>query len=126
MSWNELLLDLESYMERYRRALDEIANNEWCNSQESLDKIQEIAQATLDGEPTTADEHNCMIQYDDSGDKNDDLPVNNIKKLVKKYPNNMELGDKIRRLVNIGDDIEYKWVSPNDPGDENTPERSQK
>ena len=126
MSWNELLLDLESYMERYRRALDEIANNEWCNSQESLDKIQEIAQATLDGEPTTADEHNCMIQYDDSGDKNDDLPVNNIKKLVKKYPKNMELGDKIRRLVNIGDDIEYKWVSPNDPGDENTPERSQK
>ena len=100
MNWNELLLDLESYMERYRRALDEIANNEWCNSQESLDKIQEIAQATLDGEPTTADKYNTL------------------KEIVKEYPNNMELGDKIRTLVNIGDDIEYKWVSPNDPGDE--------
>ena len=37
---------------------------------------------------------------------------------VLEIPNNMELGDKIRTLVNIGDDIEYKWVSPNDPGDE--------
>ena len=34
-------------------------------------EIQDVAQATLDGEPTTADEHNCMIQYDDPGDEND-------------------------------------------------------
>ena len=85
MSWNELLLDLESYMERYRRALDEIANNEWCNSQESLDKIQEIAQATLDGEPTTADEYNS----------------DEITELVKNYPNDMQLGNKVRTLANI-------------------------
>jgi len=29
------------------------------------------AQSILDGEPTTADEHNCMIQYRDTGDEND-------------------------------------------------------
>ena len=84
MSWNELLLDLESYMERYRRALDEIANSEWCNSQESLDKIQGIAQAALDGEPTTADEYNS----------------DEITELVKNYPNDMQLGSEIRTLVN--------------------------
>jgi len=126
VSWNELLLDLESYMERYRRALEEITNTDWSEIDDSMSIISDIAQAALDGEPTTADEHNCMIQYDNSGDKNDNLPVNNIKKLVKKYPNDMQLGDKVRTLINMGDDIEYKWVSPDDPGDENIPERSQK
>tara|TARA_R100000781_G_scaffold6661_1_gene6746 strand:+ start:1528 stop:1803 length:276 start_codon:yes stop_codon:yes gene_type:complete len=29
------------------------------------------AQSILDGELTTADEHNCMIQYRDTGDEND-------------------------------------------------------
>ena len=76
-SWSEVLLEVESYMERYRKALEEIASNDWCNSQESLDSIQAIAQTALDGEPTTADH------------------------------------------VNVGDDVEYKWVSPHDPGDEN-------
>jgi hypothetical protein len=57
-SWSEVLLNVEAYMERYRKALDEIASNDWCNSQESLDKIQEIAQVALDGEPTTADHVN--------------------------------------------------------------------
>jgi len=120
VSWNELLLDLESYMERYRRALDEIANNEWCNSQESLDKIQEIAQATLDGEPTTADKHNKLkltlteAEYEAESEKYNKWAQN----FIKKYPNDMELGNKLRTLINIGDDIEYKWVSPNDPGDE--------
>ena len=57
-SWSEVLLEVESYMERYRKALEEIASNDWCNSQESLDSIQAIAQTALDGEPTTADELN--------------------------------------------------------------------
>ena len=37
----------------------------------SLDKeVRQMAQSYLDGEPTTADEHNCMIQYHDPGDEN--------------------------------------------------------
>ena len=36
----------------------------------SLDKeVRQMAQSYLDGEPTTADEHNCMIQYHDPGDE---------------------------------------------------------
>ena len=45
------------------------------------------------------DEHNCMIQYHDPGDENDNIPANNIKKLIKKYPNDQELGDKVRTMV---------------------------
>ena len=48
----------QSALEMYREALKEIANSDWCNSQESIDKIQEIAQVVLDGEPTPADEFN--------------------------------------------------------------------
>ena len=84
MSWNELLLDLESYMERYRRALEEITNTDWSEIDDSMSIISDIAQAALDGEPTTADEYNS----------------DEITELVKNYPNDMQLGSEIRTLVN--------------------------
>jgi len=31
--------------------------------------VRTFVRALLDGEPTTADEHNCMIQYNDPGDE---------------------------------------------------------
>ena len=54
-SWNELLLEVESYMERYRKALEEIADS---SNQANPIKLKEIARTALDGEPTTADELN--------------------------------------------------------------------
>ena len=54
--------------------------------------MQITAQATLDGEPTTADEHNCMIQYRDPGDEH-------VEKLVKENPNDKVLGNKIRSMI---------------------------
>jgi len=76
MTWNELLLDVEQYMERYRHALEQIVHAKNIKDPEIL---RALALAALDGEPTTADEFN----------------------------------------INKGDDIEYKFVSPHDPGDEN-------
>ena len=54
-SWNELLLEVESYMERYRKALKDIADS---SEQANPIKLKEIARTALDGEPTTADELN--------------------------------------------------------------------
>tara|TARA_R100000315_G_C5229062_1_gene140006 strand:+ start:1652 stop:1900 length:249 start_codon:yes stop_codon:yes gene_type:complete len=82
MTWNELLLDVEQYMERYRHALEQIVHSQNIKDPEVL---RALALAALDGEPTTADKFN----------------------------------------VNLGDEIEYKWVSPQDPGDEHdTPKQS--
>tara|TARA_Y100000593_G_C4276626_1_gene320428 strand:+ start:69 stop:317 length:249 start_codon:yes stop_codon:yes gene_type:complete len=82
MTWNELLLDVEQYMERYRHALEQIVHSQNIKDPEVL---RALALAALDGEPTTADEFN----------------------------------------VNLGDEIEYKWVSPRDPGDEHdTPKQN--
>ena len=76
MTWNEMLLDIEQYVERYRNALQQIVNAKNIKDPEIL---RALALAALDGEPTTADEFN----------------------------------------VNTGDEIEYNFISPNDPGDEN-------
>tara|TARA_R100001480_G_C4637208_1_gene168822 strand:+ start:257 stop:556 length:300 start_codon:yes stop_codon:yes gene_type:complete len=54
-SWNEVLLEVESYMERYRKALKDIADS---SEQANPIKLKEIARTALDGEPTTADELN--------------------------------------------------------------------
>ena len=64
---------LKMKIERYERALTEIANS---GEQANPIYLSLLARTTLDGEPTTADQYN------------------------------------------IGDDIEYKFVSPHDPGDE--------
>jgi hypothetical protein len=76
MTWNELLLDVELYMERYRNALEQIANAETIKDP---DILRALARAALDGEPTTADNLN----------------------------------------INTGDEVEYKFISLHDPGDEN-------
>ena len=63
-SWTETLLEVESYMERYRNALKNIVTH--IDEQYKLDSkaplfilaIKEIALSALDGEPTTADEFN--------------------------------------------------------------------
>jgi len=39
------------------------------NDKELGGRVRTFVQALLDGEPTTADEHNCMIQYNDPGDE---------------------------------------------------------
>ena len=62
-SWSELLLEVESYMTRYKEALEEIVNTDWSEVDDSMSRISEIAQAALDGEPTTADEFNKVQNY---------------------------------------------------------------
>ena len=65
-SWTETLLEVESYMERYRNALKGIVTH--IDEQYKPDSkaplfiltIKEIALSALDGEPTTADEYNTM------------------------------------------------------------------
>jgi len=59
-SWNEVLLEVESYMERYRKALKDIADS---SEQANPIKLKEIARTALDGEPTTADEFNEVQDY---------------------------------------------------------------
>jgi hypothetical protein len=105
VSWNELLLDLESYMERYRRALEEITNTDWSEIDDSMSIISDIAQAALDGEPTTADEYNS----------------DEITELVKNYPNDMQLGSEIRTLVNT--DLK-EYVINNSGASHDTPKQS--
>ena len=117
-SWNEVLLEVENYMERYRKALEEIANTDWSEVDDSMSRISEIAQTALDGEPTTADKFNVPVEPHPLA----------AKYGIKDHPLGVGFAHKDTKddLVNIGDDIEYKWVSPNDPGDEHNPERSQK
>ena len=70
----------DDYYERhfnwYKLALCKIAT---AHDQANPIHLKQLAQAALDGEPTTADKYN----------------------------------------VNTGDDVEYNFISPNDPGDEN-------
>ena len=58
MTWNEMLLETEGYLERYRNALKEILDVNCKFVSEDLEKIRSIAQTALDGEPTTADKFN--------------------------------------------------------------------
>ena len=58
MTWNEMLLETEGYLERYRNALKEILDVNCKFVSEDLEKIRSIAQTALDGEPTTADKYN--------------------------------------------------------------------
>ena len=62
----------------YEEALDRIKWMEtgleqlikrYPNDKELGGRIRTFVRALLDGEPTTADEHNCMIQYNDPGDE---------------------------------------------------------
>mgnify|MGYP003110314111 CR=1 FL=1 len=61
MTWNELLLDVENYMERYRNALEQIVNAKNIKDPEIL---RALALSALDGEPTTADEFNMEDEND--------------------------------------------------------------
>jgi len=56
---NEALLVLESWLERYRCALQEIADA--SATSHHAHHLSQIAQSALDGEPTTADEHNIDL-----------------------------------------------------------------
>ena len=61
MTWNELLLDVEQYMERYRHALEQIVHSKNIKDPEVL---RAIALAALDGEPTTADQFNVHLGHE--------------------------------------------------------------
>ena len=111
-SWNEVLLEVENYMERYRKALQQIVNTDWSEVDDSMSRISEIAQVALDGEPTTADEFNKVQNHGPPYSM-----ANPSGEPVKPHPLAAKYGIKDDH-VNIGDDIEYKWVSPRDPGDE--------
>ena len=56
---DEALLVLESWLERYRCALQEIADA--SATSHHAHHLSQIAQSALDGEPTTADEHNIDL-----------------------------------------------------------------
>ena len=67
-SISELVRELETRIRWYEDALKEIIK--CCDLRDNYGMIEDLAKTALDGEPTTADEHNCMIQYDDPGDEN--------------------------------------------------------
>ena len=61
--------------------------------------------------------------------------VNSIEIVLARYGNSLDLGkaadrekiateiwDNLKIILNKGDDIEYKFVSPHDPGDEHQEE----
>tara|TARA_R110000824_G_scaffold65022_1_gene169705 strand:- start:15275 stop:15523 length:249 start_codon:yes stop_codon:yes gene_type:complete len=56
--------ELETKIRRYENAMKEILD--CCELRDSFGMIEDIAQTSLDGEPTTADEHN-------GGTKNDNV-----------------------------------------------------
>ena len=66
-----------------------ISKNINISSDES--RIVHIVQSTLDGEPTTADEHNCMIQYDDPGDENVVRISDVNKEIAKEWKNKKDV-----------------------------------
>ena len=39
MTWNEMLLDMEGYLSRYRHALEQIANSKYIKKQEILNNF---------------------------------------------------------------------------------------
>ena len=64
---------LSDRMDRYFHALGEIAS---CGDQANAVYLREVAQAALDGEPTTADEFNNSVTWvspNDPGDENDTI-----------------------------------------------------
>jgi len=64
---------LSDRMNRYFHALGEIAS---CGDQANAVYLREVAQAALDGEPTTADEFNNSVTWvspNDPGDENDTM-----------------------------------------------------
>ena len=84
-SISELVRELETRIKWLEDGLNHIVHHKDVEP-------KSYAQAILDGESTTADEHNCMIQYSDPGDEN-------VEKLVKEYPNDKVLGNKIRSMI---------------------------
>lgn len=73
---------------RYDEALDRIKWMEtgleqlikrYPNDKELGGRVRTFVRALLDGEPTTADEHNCMIQYHDPGDENVEVELAELK-----------------------------------------------
>ena len=64
---------LSDRMDRYFHALGEISS---CGDQANAVYLRGVARAALDGEPTTADEHNeNFISCRDPGDENDSNKV---------------------------------------------------
>tara|TARA_Y100000590_G_scaffold423851_1_gene530122 strand:- start:53 stop:454 length:402 start_codon:yes stop_codon:yes gene_type:complete len=64
---------LSDRMDRYFHALGEIAS---CGDQANAVYLRGVAQAALDGEPTTADEFNNSVTWvspNDPGDENDTM-----------------------------------------------------
>jgi|TARA_R100001530_G_scaffold106514_1_gene74377 hypothetical protein len=59
-SYTETILELESFLDRYQKALEEIASS---SNQANPIKLKEIARVALDGEPTTADKFNEIQDY---------------------------------------------------------------
>ena len=132
----EILLELEMYLERYRKGLEDIITaiddeGIWIDRPFSLAAdIDRIARSALHGEPTTADKFNDGVTWVSPNDPGDENDLNKVQDHGPPYSMANPSGEPIRPHplaakygikddhVNIGDDIEYKWVSPRDPGDE--------
>jgi|TARA_Y100000310_G_scaffold286509_1_gene310742 hypothetical protein len=93
-------------MDRYFHALHEIS---MCNDQTNAAYLRGVAIAALDGEPTTADEYNDKEMLED----------------MDNYPSSYSVNVPIvGKETTTPDNV--KWVSPHDPGDENTMKKDEK
>ena len=98
------------------------------NDMELGGRIRTFVQALLDGEPTTADEHNCMIQYDENKDTckhgrartsycadcdgaagvSDVVRISDVNKEIAVDWKNREREEKIKKKTNMIQSIGYR------------------
>jgi len=90
--------ELEDRIKWYERAMNQIIV--CCDLRDNFGMIEDIAKTALDGEPTTADEHNCMIQYNDPGDENV-VRISDVNKEISKEWNR-DREKKISMIKSIG------------------------
>ena len=93
ISETQQLRDRIKWLENGLKEIMKISKNMNISSDES--RIVHIVQSTLDGEPTTADEHNCMIQYDEN------------KEIAVDWKNR-EREEKIKKKTNMIQSIGYR------------------
>lgn len=107
--------ELETRIRRYEDAMKEILDccdlkNEFMLSPDDTafaNDIKEIAHSSLNGEPTTADEHNkSFVQYRDTGDENVVRISDVNKEIAEEW--NRDREEKIKKKANMIESIGYR------------------
>ena len=90
-SISELVRQSETRIRWLENGLKDLVKGKFEKNWPSSDWTKQYCQSLLDGEPTTADEHNCMIQYDDPGDENVVRISDVNKEIAKEWKNKKDV-----------------------------------